>query len=134
MSPLDIQKLQERRAKLKAIVKEQFSLSKTNRDQRLIDETYAKIKKVEEWLGVEKSEKVSQKKKTIVSKKEFKAELNKMLGTPEPSEVMTIDTIEELKEAWPIIRGKNIQINAPREVILEARRLNREDQIQKKKS
>lgn len=133
MTPTDLKKLEKRRTQLQAIVSAQLTMKKDKRDQALIDSTYARIRKIDEWLGVKKSPKVNQKKKKAIGKKEFRKEWKESLGVAEPNEVMRIDTIDELKAAWPKIRGRNIQIEAQCEVLLEARKMNREDIINKKK-
>jgi len=133
MSPLDIQKLMKRRGQLQVIIKEQHAMKKDKRDPRLIEDVHKRLDKIEEWLGIKKASRVPKVKIQPVSKNEFKKVLNDLLGTQDPKEVMTIDTVDELRVAWPKIRGRNIQISAPREVLAEARRLQRKDLINKRK-
>ncbi|MGC3945329.1 MAG: hypothetical protein QM762_12585 [Chryseolinea sp.] len=129
MTSADKKKLETRRKKLEAVIAQQFTIRKEMRDQKLIDDTRVRIAKIDEWLGTPKTKKRQPKEppKKDISKKEFKRQLNEILETPEPMDVMHIDTIDELTAAWPKIRGRNIQIEGPKFVLQKARELTRQD-------
>lgn len=111
--------LQKRAAKLSAVISEQHKVKKDKRDQALIDNAKARLEIINGWLNPPKI-KYGVKR---MSKEEFK----KILNAPEAKEMMTIDTIKQLKEVWPTIRGKNIQIMAPRHVLHAAKQLAKKD-------
>ena len=132
MNVRDTHTLKVRLAKLKAILTEQYTIRKVNRDEQLIEDTETRINKISEWLGVKKKPGKEAPTKPI-SRAAFKEKLNEILGTPEPTEIMIIDTVEELQAIWPKIRGRNIQIKGPIGVTTAARDLMRKDLINKRK-
>jgi hypothetical protein len=53
----------------------------------------------------------------VLQKHEFKKEFRDALGIPqEPAAQIKLDSIEDLEKAWPNIKGKNILVEAPKEV------------------
>lgn len=56
-------------------------------------------------------------KPAIMEKPEFKQKFRDAVGVQqEPAAQIKLDTIEDLDQAWPNIKGKNILVKAPKEV------------------
>lgn len=120
MSPRDIDALMKRLRKLKDALKAQHSLPKAQRDEREIAKLKPLIAKVNEWLREKKVTKAPEKK--VVKKAEFREAYKQEFGIQEPDQIMKIDDLEMLDKVWPVIAGKNITIDAPKEVKEEIRR------------
>jgi hypothetical protein len=116
-----VEKIRERRQ----FIRDQKKLPKDQRNQQAIDDAKARIDRMKSWIkGKElKEEKVVR----TISKEEFKEQFKKTFELPEADQVMKINNLDELKEAWPHIRGKNIQIDAPADVRAEIMRLYRKE-------
>ncbi|MEJ7644307.1 MAG: hypothetical protein WKF87_06910 [Chryseolinea sp.] len=100
--------LKKRLAELSAIVREQHKLPKSERSAELQAETKTKIDKINEWFA--KPVKKVSKTAAAISKREFLKRFKAELHIGEPDEVIVIDTIEQLEEAWPNIKGRNISL------------------------
>ena len=132
MNVTDTHTLKKRLLQLKAVLSLQYSISKKNRDEKLIADTELRIQKISSWLGIKKKPGNEAPTKPI-SRAAFKEKLNQILSIEAPTEIMVIDTIEELEAIWPQIRGRNIQIKGPAGVTAAARALSRKDIINKRK-
>jgi len=119
MNEREIKLLKARAKKYSTIITEQHKVKKDKRDYTLIKDARDRLDKINMWL-------MPVKEKVVVPRM-TKEEFKEIMNVPKSKDEMTIDTIEELKNAWPNIRGKNIQIKAPRHVLYAAKQLAKQD-------
>lgn len=110
-------------ARLKKINKEIHVLEKVDREQRnfeKVNDLKARSQRLRQWRDG-KSEVVT---KTSMSRQEFKERF--FDGMKKSEKIIEINTIDELTQAWPHIRGSNITVDCKtKEVYDEMIRLNK---------
>lgn len=130
MTPYDCDFIKRKIKEKNDFIRSQMQLRKSERDQRAIDNAKAAIARMNDWLKGEPlpgHTVVETNSSRPLDREEFKQGFKEAFGLQEPEATMKIDTIEDLKKAWPNIKGKNIQIEAPAEVKKELMRLYREE-------
>jgi len=126
MKQQDKEHLQSRLRELKDIIKAEHAKQKDDRDDKAIADAKMRIANINEWLAQPKQRTGSNK---VQPKSEFRKRFMETFKSPEsePEAVMKIDTIEELRNAWPNIKGKNIRIEGPVEVRKELIQLTKKE-------
>lgn len=115
MERTDIEHLQKRLSALHKILKEQHSIKKTERNQRLIDQTKKSIDTINQWMDPPVAETVKEKSFT---KEEFLQYMRGLgLDTKNPGAVMTIDTKKQIDQMWPWLRTANIEIRIRHDLV-----------------
>jgi hypothetical protein len=125
MTEYDKEFLQRKIKEKTDFIRTQHALPKAERDHRGIADAKDRADRMTSWLKEEPEH--THVSKSSMSKNEFKKLFNQGFGLAPAKEIMKIETLEELKKAWPHIKGKNINIDAPAEVKEEIMRLYRKE-------
>lgn len=126
MKQRDKEHLQARLRELNAIIKAEHAKPKDQRDPKAISDAKMRIANINSWLAEPKQRTGSSDPK-VMTKKMFREKFNETFNIGEPTEHMVIDTVEELNKIWPKIRGANIQISGPKEVLAAMKCLVKND-------
>lgn len=105
MNKTDKDFLKHRIGELSSIISSNHTLPKEERNDIAIVDAKKRIGVISHWLGIHPQHAFYLKNAESMVK-----------PARIPDATMTIDTIEQLEQAWPNIKGKNIAISAPPEV------------------